>query len=462
VEQAGRKRKQNGRGISMMVRAFLVALLASATLASAQLSILNSSHPVPFGFFGRSIASVPDCDGDGIADVVVGARFEDTDTVFMAGRAYVYSGRTGALLHKLRSPNAETEGNFGETVAGVPDVDGDGRGDVLIGAPDEDPGGASTPDDAGRVYLFSGRTGLLLRQFRSPVQQADGEFGSAVAGLPDFDGDGRGDIAIGAEDETAGADPARCGRVYLYSGRTGGFVRSLRPPSPQLGGQFGASLAVVPDTNGDGKFELLVGARGENAWHGTTRAGRAHLYASGTWHRLREFNSPGRELDGRFGYAVGGVMDLDGDGRGEVVIGAPREDPGTSPEDIGRTYVFSGRTGRLLFNLLPPAPEPFAEFGSSVAGLWDVTGDGRPDIAVGAWNHQFPGHPNNCGYVHVYSGANGQRVLTLAAPLRTVNGGFGVAVAGSPDTNGNGLGEILIGASGEGIGPSGRAYIWRR
>jgi hypothetical protein len=446
----------------MIRTALLSALLLPAALAHAQVIALNTNSPVANGFHGGSVASVPDCNGDGIADIIVGARLEDEAAVFMVGRAYLYSGLNGALLQDFISPHLETDGNFGDRVAGVPDVDGDGRGDVLISAPEEDPGGAATPNDAGRVYLFSGNTGQLLREFRSPVQQIDGEFGSALAGLPDINNDGRGDIAIGAENETAGADPAGCGRVYIYSGATGQYLRALRPPSPQAGGQFGCSLAVVPDTNGDGRADLLVGARRENAWIGTARAGRAHLYAGGTWQRLREFNSPGRDIDGRFGNSVAGVGDIDNDGRGDVIIGAPNENPATSPQDVGRAYVFSGASGALRFKLLPPAPEAFAEFGRSVGGVPDTTGDGKPDFLVGAWNHQFAGHPVNCGYVHVYSGANGLRALTLTSPVRATNGAFGIAVAGVPDVNGNGRGEIVVGATGEGGGPSGKAYLFRR
>jgi hypothetical protein len=434
-------------------------MLAPASIALGQLSVLNTNSPTPFGFFGGSIASVPDCNGDGIADVLVGAPNEG-ELFASSGKAYLYSGANGVLLQDFVSPHEEADGNFGESVAGVPDVNGDGRGDLLIGAPDEDPGGVATPDDAGRAYIFSGLSGDLLVELRSPVQQTDGEFGGAVAGLADINGDGRGDVAVGGQDETAGADPARCGRVYIYSGASGQFLRSIRPPTPEQGGQFGCAVAAVPDANGDGTNDLVVGARGESSL-GVAAAGRAHLYAGGTWGRLRTYNSPGRETGGRFGHWVDGVASIDGDGRGDVVVGAPREDPGLSPSDVGRAYVYSGSTGVLRFKLLPPTNDAFAEFGIGVAGLQDATGDGVPDLAVGAWNHQFNGHPNNCGYVHVYSGANGLRAFTMASPSRVTNGSFGISVAGSPDVNGNGRGEILVGATGE-AGGAGRAFIWRR
>ena len=84
----------------------------------------------------------------------------------------------------LASPTAEANGGFGDNVAGVPDANGDGRGDLLVGAPSEN-GGAT---DAGRAYLFSGATGALLRTLTSPNAEVSGAFGEAVAGVPDADG----------------------------------------------------------------------------------------------------------------------------------------------------------------------------------------------------------------------------------------------------------------------------------
>jgi hypothetical protein len=97
------------------------------------------------------VAEVPDADGDGVADHLVGANSEAAGAAG-AGRAYLFSGATGALVGTLQSPNAENSGFFGLAVAGVPDVNGDGRGDLLVGAYQED--GPTT--NSGRAYLFSG------------------------------------------------------------------------------------------------------------------------------------------------------------------------------------------------------------------------------------------------------------------------------------------------------------------
>lgn len=93
-------------------------------------------------------------DGDGRGDVIVGAHTEDVGDNTNAGRAYVFNGSNGELLHVLLSPNAASNGQFGHWVSGVPDVNGDGRGDVIVGAWKETPG--IGPYEAGQAYIFDG------------------------------------------------------------------------------------------------------------------------------------------------------------------------------------------------------------------------------------------------------------------------------------------------------------------
>ncbi len=153
----------------------------SAVPAAGQNLLQTIGHPDPedpndgdFRGLGNTVAGVPDTNGDGRGDLLVG--------MVRSGRALLYDGATGALLLTLTSPNVENGGRFGSTVAGVPDADGDGRGDLLIGARREEPG--STPEDTGRAYLFSGATGLVLHQFDTPNGVFIEGFGS-VAGVPE-------------------------------------------------------------------------------------------------------------------------------------------------------------------------------------------------------------------------------------------------------------------------------------
>ncbi len=442
----------------------LALLLGSLGAGAASAQILNPPNAELSGRFGRAIAAVPDVNGDGKGDVVVGAWNEDPgSSPDGSGRAYIYSGANGQLLRTLVSLGAETNGNFGWSVAGIPDVNGDNRGDVVIGAPYEDPG--TSPGNCGRAYVYSGATGAIIWKLWAPIQRADAQFGWSVAGIPDVNGDGRGDIAVGANfDSPPGSQPLS-GRVYLYSGATGTYIRTLAPPVPLFNGQFGWAIAGVPDVNGDNRGDILVSSPFDAAPGFPDQCGRVYLYSGSSGALLRSLGSAGFEAGGNFGFSVAGLMDVNGDGRGDLLIGAPLENPGASPTDCGRAYILSGATGGLLKKLLSPTPEVDARFGYSVAGLPDVNGDGRGDAIVGAPNEDPGAAPNNAGRVHVYSGASGARLRTYGSSNPMASGRFGVAVAGLADVNGDGKGDLAIGTDSESppAGPAlcGRAYIIR-
>jgi hypothetical protein len=438
-------------------RSWLFAVfLAAAGAASAQVTTINTPNRTEGGYFGASVAGLADIDGDGFGDLVVGAPGEGpAGQATAGGRVYVFSGRTGALIRMHWSPNQRPDGRFGSSVAGVPDTDGDGVMDILVGAPGE---GYSA--QVGRAYLYSGANGALLRVFASPQQLAGGMFGKSVAGVADMDGDGFGDVVIGAPDETNGGAPTGSGRAHVFSGRTGAFLRTLLSQQPVAGGSFGESVAGVSDVDGDGRGDIVVGAPRESP-SGTSGAGNAYLFSGGTGTLLRRFQSPGREVDGSFGESVAGVPDVDGDGRGDVVIGAPAENPGSSPVDCGRAYIYSGATGALLWKLLPSIPQANGNFGCRVAGIPDVTGDSRGDVIVGAWREAPGGAAAECGRAHIYSGGTGVRFKSLPSPSQSADGLFGFAVAGIPDTNGSGNTDVVIGAVGESPNADTAAYAGR-
>ncbi len=451
-------------------RSFLRRCLSAAGVlligasAIAQVSTLTSVNGTESGFFGGSVGGVPDLNGDGRGDLIVGAPGEGPSGQggFFRGSVYVYSGANGALIHEVLSANQQPNGLFGDAVAGMPDVNGDGRGDLLIGAPGETFNGNV---GAGRAYIFSGATGLLIVALNSPSSEVDGAFGDSVAALPDVNGDGVADVAVGAPDEDPGNSPSNCGRVYIYSGATGLLLRKLLPTWPEIDGHFGVSVSGLADVNGDLLGDLVVGGFQENPGGAPNECGRVHIYSGATGKRLLTLRSPGEEEGGKFGESVGGIPDVNGDGRGDIVVGAPDENPGLSPSGCGRAYVYSGATGKFLSKLLPIGPELDGNFGVAVAGVADLNGDGRGDVIVGAWNEDPATLPSNCGRVHIYSGATGVRLKTFGTPNPQVDGGFGIAVAGVPDSNNNGKGDVFVGAPGENDGGqpvfAGRAYFFR-
>ncbi|HLA63976.1 MAG TPA: T9SS type A sorting domain-containing protein [Rhodothermales bacterium] len=287
------------------------------------------------GQFGSSIAGTPDLSSDGRGDLLVGALGED-GAALGAGRAYLLSS-TGATLRTLVSPNPVLQGSFGHAVAVVPDANGDGAADLLVGAYIED---VSSTTAAGRAYLFSGATGALLRPLVSPLPQPAGSFGFSMAGVPDVNGDGRGDLYVGAVLETV-ADSSGAGRVYLFSGSTGLPLDTLVSPAPRVNGYFGQYVSAVPDVNGDGVTDVLVSAARE-ARGNLAQVGRAYLFSGATRALLATVDTPNPEAEGIFGTHVAGVPDTDGDGRGDLLIGARQED-NPPLVNAGRAYLFSGR-----------------------------------------------------------------------------------------------------------------------
>jgi hypothetical protein len=247
-----------------------------------------------------------------------------------------------AQTTQLPPPTAQLNARFGTTVAGVKDVNGDTRGDALIGAPYEDLAGGFT--DAGRVYVYLGTTGEVLRTIDPPNKQPGGLFGWSIAGLDNINGDAFGDFIVGAPKQHPGATPLDAGRAYVFNGNTGAMIRAIKSPMEQAGSLFGWAVAAVPDVNADGRTDYLVSAPGETVGP-RSGAGRVYLFDGKTGVLKRIFFSPVFETDGHFGWSVAGVPDTDGDGKGDVLIGAPNEDPGASPDDSGRVYLYSGATG---------------------------------------------------------------------------------------------------------------------
>jgi hypothetical protein len=241
--------------------------------------------------------------------------------------------------------------------------------------------GENTPagDDAGRAYVFSGSTGVLLLTLESPAAQAAGLFGQSVAGAGDVDGDGRADVIVGAVNEHPG-NALRGGRAYVLSGATGALIHALDSPHAQQSGRFGVSVASAGDVDGDGVQDVLVGAAGETP--AGANSGRAYLFSGATGQHLRTLESPNAEPSGFFGGAVAGAGDVDGDGLADVLVGGGNEDT-VAGFGAGRAYAFSG-AGGLLFAIESPNSQQGGTFGSALAGAGDADGDGRPDLILGA------------------------------------------------------------------------------
>lgn len=453
----------------MRIRLTCVAGLLPMSLALpalAQVQGIASPTQSFNGYFGLSLTSVPDVNGDGRADIaVLDPNVFNSNSSF--GRVRIYSGATGQHIRSL-VPVAGGDWRGAlvfqrSAISGIPDVNGDGRGDIIIGAPSEAPG--ASPNGAGRAYIYSGATGALLRILKSPGEELNGAFGYTVSGVPDLDGDGRGDVVIGAPYEDPGTSPTDCGRAYIYSGATGVLLRKLLPPVAEQFGNFGSFVAGIGDVNGDARGDVLVAAVNESTVPNVTfDEGRVHLYSGATGARIRTFTSPRQVQLGGFGQVVAPVPDVNGDGRPDILITAPGHDPFSNlPLSSGMAYLYSGANGAHLRTFVSPNRETDGWFGFSAAGVPDLTGDGRGDIVIGAV-YENAGLTNS-GRVYIFSGANGALFRTLVSPNNESHGNFGFGVAGMPDVTGNARGDVLVGAPYEDPGASpddaGRVYLYK-
>jgi hypothetical protein len=196
--------------------------------------------------FGYSVDGVGDVNGDGTPDLIVGAWMADGGGT-SSGRAQVFSGLDGSLLHQVDGPSAGDV--LGASVAGAGDVDGDGRPDFIAGASGSDGNGSYS----GAAFVYSGASGAILHTFYG--NSAGDQFGNCVGGAGDVDGDGFDDLIIGAiHDDAIGTNG---GSATLFSGRDGGVLAFL--PGFAAGDFAGASVQGAGDVNGDGLADFIVG-----------------------------------------------------------------------------------------------------------------------------------------------------------------------------------------------------------
>ncbi|MGH8575567.1 MAG: FG-GAP-like repeat-containing protein [Gammaproteobacteria bacterium] len=329
--------------------------------------LLTLNHPAPqqgLALFGSAVAGIGDVNGDGRADLLVGAPSQTVGGRADQGQAYVLSGADGRLLLTLNNPIAQAETAFGAAVAGAGDVNGDGLPDLLVGAPEQNVGGSF---NRGQAFVFSGADGrvLLTLDLLESFRRNSG-FGSAVAAAGDVNGDGAPDLLVGQTFEVDGG-------VLVFSGADGSVLRTLDRPPGVEGVSFGEAVAGIGDVNGDGVPDLAVGAPFTGVG-GAFRQGRAFVFSGADASLLRTLDLPIPDSFAELGNALSAAGDVNGDGVPDLLVGAPGQD---------RALVFGGADASVLLTLDTPSPDP-GGFGEVVAGIGDVDRDGAPDFLVGA------------------------------------------------------------------------------
>lgn len=432
-----------------MPRITLNALCALSLLASPALAdIVPNQPPQAYsgGAFGNAVSWISDINSDGYDDYIVGEPNGDVLNVQNAGFVHVYSGRTGALIRTHLSPNVSSNGQFGTAVLGIPDINADGTPDYLVGAPYE----ATTK---GRVYTYSGKTGALIGTLTGASDLT--YLGGSLARIPDCTGDGKDDYAIGR----GGPFPVD-GPVRIYSGATGNLWTTLNLPAGQSDTSFGKAIAGVPDVNGDGRGDIVVGAWTAETSQFTPNEGVLYVFSGMNGALLYSVDSPDDQTDGNFGFSVAGVPDVNGDGRGDILVGAPNEAVDGQGIVCGQVHVYSGINGAFIRTLNSPTPKAGGRFGWAVLGSPDLNGDGRGEIVVGARDETVTGLQT--GKVYIFSGANGALMETRTAPV--TGQAFGHALAMVPDANGDDRPDLLVGAPEHEVGATsnaGASFLWR-
>ncbi|MBL8677918.1 MAG: FG-GAP repeat protein [Myxococcales bacterium] len=404
--------------------------------------LLGANNPI-----NTSATPHLDVNADGFDDLAIGAPSASPSGRIGAGTVTIYFGSaTGPSATASQTLEGVSAGDrLGNSVAAAGDIDGDGYGDLVVGASLATVSGATPLSNAGKVYVYrGGPTGLNTTPAYVFNGSATGDnFGHSVSSAGDVNGDGYADILA-----SAWLANTATGQVNVYHGRAAGLAMTpaIALTGPDFYSQFGISVAHAGDANGDGFSDIVVGAA--LAPRTAPSTGRAYVYYGGASGIVASASRllAGAAANDRFGCSVAGGFDVNNDGFSDLVIGAFRADI-AGQTDAGAASLFLGRaagydvTPHATMTLPMASAEDF--FGASVTNLGDVNRDGYDDLAIGALQADRSGRTNS-GLVAIF---HGNLSGVSAMPVRLIDGesagdGFGAALA-VLDANGDGFEDLV-------------------
>jgi hypothetical protein len=418
---------------------------------------------------GYSVSGAGDVNGDGYADLIIGADAYDAGQadegaafVFLGSASGIADGNPAAAAAQLESDQALAY--MGYSVSGAGDVNGDGYADVIVGAVDYAAGQAK--EGAAFVFLGSasgiadGNPATAAAQLES--DQAYAEMGYSVSGAGDVNGDGYADVIVGAQRYDAGQIDE--GAAFIFLGSASGIAdgnpttAATQLESNQTSAFMGDSLSDAGDVNGDGFADVIVGA----AWFsaGETWEGAAFVFM-GSASGIADGNPAtaaaqleSDQVQGLLGYSVSGAGDVNGDGFADVIVGADGYDAGETDE--GAAFVFMGSASGIADGnpataaAQLEADQEYAYLGTSVSGAGDVNGDGFADVIVSAAYYDAGQVDEGAAFVFLGSawGIADGNPASAAAQLESdqVGAALGYSVSGAGDVNGDGFADVIVGA----------------
>jgi hypothetical protein len=388
---------------SVGVGAAFVGLAAMTASAQSVVYTIESTHL--HDEFATVVDTAGDQDGDGVADLLIGAPSDSTMATH-AGTAAVYSGRSGLRIWRIYGSNEDDQ--LGAAVAGVNDIDHDGVRDLLIGIP----GISVLASESGQAIIYSSVTSQPVRLINWPFH--DEGYGRYAWNIGDANNDGVTDYGV-ASTICLDIFVSPLPELNCYSGLSGAELSPLHTFDPQ-------NMAAAGDTNGDGKNEILLAHYGE-----------AHLI-SGTSGGVYDFGPP-TSIDSEPGIGPGG--DFDGDGLNDYIL--------ASGPVAGIQYIqiTSLPHGVLLDLQIPLVTSPLG-LATAFDGTVDVDQDGILDLIVGFPSASTSGSPPFAGLVRIYSGTSGTVVAEIHGQVADEAFGKSVRVLG--DINGDGFPELAVSA----------------
>jgi large repetitive protein len=479
-------------------------------------------------YFGFAVSLAGDFNGDGYGDVVMGAplnTFTDTALRTQGGGVVLYEGGLNtSLVPKGYSGTGQVNGHYytysvnkgwlGFSVAGVGDMNNDGLADLLIGMPQD--AASTNPGGAFLVYGKANSTTGSLAEYQKDISalattpdalsitSTFDTAGFSVSSAGDVNGDGWIDMIISAHFQTVSGLVGNTGNTYVVYGNSalsalqtislgnvGGTVPGFVISGWQAGEESGTSVSSAGDFNGDGKADMLVSAyfndtAGTNA--GMTyvvlgKTGNVAVELENIKNNVGGFAIKGENISDFSGVSVSSGGDINGDGFGDIIIGAVIGGSANATPYSGKTYVVFGRnTANATIDLgqVAAGVGGFAivsntadeQSGHSVSSAGDINGDGLADIILGAPFKTESGGVNT-GHSFVVYGKSSTTQVNLTDVGNNIGGfaiigqgaqdlsGYSVGAAG--DVNGDGLADLIVGAHGYDAAHSnvltGRSYI---